>query len=392
MNIYSSASVTRHKQEGATLVLYMLGLVVIVGMAGLALDMGHAYINKSKLQNALDAAALSGAKILNDTQDVSQADTTALATFASNMNVAGLTPTVEYSSTLDPFVPGSVNPRYIRVKLSQQQFAPWFAEVLPGVGNTLTVGGSAVAGPSAPLGTDPGSQVCDIAPMMVCGDPTATSCTSDGCYGYTYGQEIVLKAGSQTNDAVGPGNYQLIQLDCGAGGACVRDNLAGAYGGCLTNDTSVTTKPGDTVGPTAQGFNTRFGIYNGPVSQADYPPDVVTTHPYTYGPYQDRLKNGPYDYSPVPTGIGVPQRRVMAVPFGDCSGTTNGQGDVTVMGFGCFFLTKPAQMGGDQQVYGEFVGDCKAAGTASENPPSESTVGSALYKIILYKDPDSTDS
>ena len=45
-------------QRGAVMVIVVAGLVAIIGMAGLALDLAHAYTNKTQLQNALDAAAL----------------------------------------------------------------------------------------------------------------------------------------------------------------------------------------------------------------------------------------------------------------------------------------------------------------------------------------------
>jgi hypothetical protein len=208
--------------------------------------------------------------------------------------------------------------------------------------------------------------------------------------------ETVLKTNAAaSNDwEVGPGNFQLIQLDCGPGGDCVREELSGGYSGCIESDT-VTTKPGNTVGPVAQGFNTRFGIYQGGMSSSEAPPDVVTHNEpgFWYDDYTDRTENGPHDYVPVDDGgTGVKQRRVMAIVFGDCSTSVNGQGEVPVLGLGCFFMTQPTSHAGNTQyVYGQFIEDCEAAGTIEENPPGPGT-GPALYKIILYKDPDSTDS
>ena len=53
--------------------------------------------------------------------------------------------------------------------------------------------------------------------------------------------------------------------------------MAGGGSVCRNVGENVQTKPGNTVGPASQGLNTRFGIYNGPVSASDYPPDLVTT-------------------------------------------------------------------------------------------------------------------
>jgi hypothetical protein len=277
----------------------------------------------------------------------------------------------------------------------------WLARILPGVGDSQTVAGTAVSGPSPPLGTGEEGEICDIAPMMVCGDPSDTDCSDGACYGYTIDDQVetVLKTNAEGSSdwEVGPGNFQLIQLDCGPGGACVRDELAGGYSGCIDSDT-VTTKPGNTVGPVAQGFNTRFGIYQGGMSSADAPPDAVVHsaadfwHDGAGDTYRGRIADENFDYTPVPDGIGVPNRRVLAIVFGDCSTTVNGQGEVPVLGLGCFFMTQPTSHSGNTQyVYGQFISECDADGTIEENPPGPGT-GPVLYKIILYKDPDSLDS
>lgn len=397
------------RERGAVLVLFTVGMLAIIAIAGLALDTGHAFLNKTRLQNALDAGALSGARTLSDSAGVIAAQASAFATFnrhlAGEMGAASPTvvPIVEFSATLIPFIPGAsnTNAKFIRLRVPNFSISVWLARVLPGVGNKLSIGGSAVAGPSAPLGSSPEDKICDIVPMMVCagaqpGGGYDTDCSDGSCFGYSVGasKEITLKTGSgNKNWDVGPGNFQLISLDCGPGASCVREALAGKYPGCAVNGQSVTTKPGNNVGPVAQGLNTRFGEYLGPMKNdaQNYPPDAVTfsSSGFWYGDYQARLKNGPYNYTPVEQGgTGVPKRRVVTVPLGNCTGATNGRGTVQVVGFGCFFLTRPAEQTGSQQVYGQFIDNCRATGEISENPGSSSSA----YKIVLYKDPDGGDS
>ena len=55
------------RERGAVMVLFVIALVAIIGAAGLALDSGHTMLNKTRLQNTVDAAALSGAKTLDQT-------------------------------------------------------------------------------------------------------------------------------------------------------------------------------------------------------------------------------------------------------------------------------------------------------------------------------------
>jgi hypothetical protein len=390
-------------QQGAVLPLMAIAMLVLIGMSGLALDLAHGYLDKTRLQNALDAAALSGAKVLNEGGTTVEAEDAAVATYnfhlEGDLARAGLTPVIAFSETLDPFSPGATEPdaRYIRARLANLPYTVWLARVLPGIGDQMSVGGSAVAGPSPPLGTGPAGEVCDIAPIMVCGDPADTDCSDGACFGYTMGsqEEIVLKthSGNSNDWEVGPGNFQLIQLDCGPGGACVREELAGGYSGCASTGESVTTKPGDTVGPTAQGFNTRFNIYQGAgMNPDDYPPDTVTysAPDFWHNDYATR----PADVTPLSDGgTGVPGRRILAVPFGECTGTTNGQGQVPVLGFGCFFMTQPtSHTGNTQEIYGQLIESCEANGTIAESPPAPGAGGPILYKIILYKDPDSRDS
>jgi hypothetical protein len=388
------------KQRGAALVVIAASLVVLVGVTGLAIDLGHAYLNLSRLQSAVDATALSAAKTLNDTQDTVRAQDDGQDTFQNflvgEMGSAGLNPVYQFSDNYFPFVPGGANPSYVRVRVSNFSMPVWLARVLPGVGNTQTVSTSAVAGPSPPLGTGPNGQACDLAPVVMCGDPAAdTDCSDGNCYGYNMGveEEVELKTNTASSNEweTGTGNFQLIQLGCGPGANCLRDALAGGATQCAFNENTVTTKPGNNVGPVAQGFNTRFGMYQGAgMNPSDYPPDTVTYNApgYWHSDYEYNMSTGNMDYYPIADGgIGVPHRRIMAVPFADCTGTANGQGEVEVLGFGCFFMTRPAShQGNTQSLYGQFIEDCAASGQSAENPGGPAG-GPILYKIILYKDP-----
>jgi hypothetical protein len=254
----------------------------------------------------------------------------------------------------------------------------WLARVLPGVDDTFSIGGSAVAGP-VPIGL---SRVCDIVPLSVCGDP--------GDYRVGGKEEIWLKSSSCS----GSGYYQLL-VGCGArGGNSLRAALAGTCSTC--SDGYMETEPGKKVGPVYQGLNTRFGIYQGSISSSEAPPDVVTDTDYDasgnyfwYDDYVARLKDGLWNNPPRPDGIGVPGRRIVVVPF--IKPPKGGRTEVEVVGYGCFFLTRPADHTGKQVVYGQFIERCEADGSIAQSPPA---TGSSfnLYKIVLYKDPTSPDS
>lgn len=54
------------EEKGSVMVMVVIALIVLIGFTGLVIDGGSAYLTKSRLQNAADAAALAGAQSLPD--------------------------------------------------------------------------------------------------------------------------------------------------------------------------------------------------------------------------------------------------------------------------------------------------------------------------------------
>ena len=63
-NISTYISKNKKKQDGVTLVLVAILLLLFIGFAALAIDVSHLYAVRNQLQNAADAGALAGARIL----------------------------------------------------------------------------------------------------------------------------------------------------------------------------------------------------------------------------------------------------------------------------------------------------------------------------------------
>ena len=411
----------QRQQRGITAVLVMIGLLALLAMVGLALDTGHVVLNKSRLQNTVDAAALAAAKVLDQTGSQPQATVAARSVFDLNAAdqpelsrvLSGANITVQYSNTLSPFTPGSAPANYVRVYANNFDMWTSFTSLV-GVNKTSTAA-TAVAGPSAPIG--PG-EACDLVPMMVCADIAAGAA---GNWGYNGNKVSLLKIASNAPSGVGPGNFQLIELG-GSGANIVRENLAGGYDGCLDSRGTVTTKPGNNVGPTTQGLNTRFGEYQGGgMNSTDYPPDKIITEPnpaldvaadgltvilqgggkkggsgtpvtnisqlsYSYSNYTANMAAGSYT-----NPSGKEKRRVVAVPVVNCSTMVNGHGTVPVVGLSCFFLLQKAvQKGNDNFVFGQYIAQCGAGGAPGPVPGPVS--GPGIYKIVLHNDPASPDS
>lgn len=423
MNITSKS---KTKQKGAVLALFTVAMVVLIAMAGLALDVSHAYIDKTRLQNLVDAAALRGAYTLLHSENDLTAESDALTSFGVDIEAEfgnSLTPEVWFSDSLANWAPyGATGPdssaRYVQVKMTGQNaynMPAWLTRVLGW--NTLPVGVSATAGPIA-------SSSCTLAPLIACGDPDAPCTDPDvTCYGFDRTQytqssggnppeECYLKgcsgnaesncnsdnvvagacgvqsggAAGSSNGDIGPGNFFTAALGC-TGASCLMDTFrADAQNSCEID--KVITEPGNMVGPVRMAYNTKFNEFNGPVNSTDWPPDKVVSE--TLGGttmFYDDYVVAPQDNFAL---TAVDDKRVMNIIIADCTGAGfNGRNTLDVLTIGCFFGTRKIQTGGGNEIviWGQFVSGRACGGDEISFNQTLDT-----QKIILYKDPDTGDS
>jgi Flp pilus assembly protein TadG len=423
-----------HRQKGVVLVLIAVGMLAIVAMGALALDVSHVLLNKSKLQNTVDMAALAGARALDDKGNsaaaVDAARVAAMDIFDANVEadgnneivgLAGSTSVkVQFSVTLEPFTAGATTgAEYVRVAVDPMTLPSWLMQVLPN-GGQKRVSASAVAGPSPTLGA-----ACDVVPLVIC----ALDIDAPPNYGYETDTITVLKSGSKTvcdSGEIGGGeqslggNFSLARLD-EPGIDEVRKNLAGGYEGCTELGAIVPTQPGDGAS-IAQGINVRLNKFDGPIKPGDYLPDVISEAlgqgngdpnnprielaenkscnleydgntitdpadlPFSYDDYLDRLSRDDFDHAPP---AGAFDRRNMAVLIADCGGNdNNGLTPLPIVGFGCFFLLQTMDQGGQEPMYGQFLKECNAKGVVGPEPVDNP----GPYIIQLYNDSTSKDS
>ena len=412
-----SLPASRHRQRGIALPLVAAAMLAMLAIVGLALDASHAMTNKTRLQNAVDAAALAAAKTYDQSASVIDGNAAALSLLGINADGAGnqelnaahdaneISVVVQWSETLDPFVSTGLGP-YVRV-IARNFATDASLSAILGI-TELDVGATAVAGPSPTID----NPVCNIAPMVVCAKDTS----DPDLFGFEANQLEVLKSAAGDPGDIGPGNFQLVRIDC-PGGDCVRDNMAGDYESCLSDGDTVETEPGNTVGPSVQGLNTRFGDYSGPGDLEIHPPDVVVGEPnppltyddasdtimqnnvpatdasinFNHADYAKQVSDGFFDpalwdYEPPE---GAFDRRILALPVASCAADESGQVSLDVVGFGCYFLLqRVTQKGNEAQIFGQFIEGCNAGGLPGPDPYS----GPGPYRIQLYKDPDSADS
>ncbi len=218
---------SQKQQKGLVLVLTTAALLALIGIAALAVDVNHALLNKTRLQNAVDAAALAAAIVMDDggTRDQgAAAANAALTTMAgasgnAEMDFTGSTIQIQFANdpTLFPSGGGDQSgyttseDSYIRVFASGYDLEDFFAGAF---GFNKDIAASAVAGPSSSIDI-----LTNVVPIAVCEGEDG------GANGYNIGQVYALKLADQNQSEMGSGNYQL--LDFGSGADTVREALAG---------------------------------------------------------------------------------------------------------------------------------------------------------------------
>ncbi|WOH39193.1 pilus assembly protein TadG-related protein [Thalassotalea fonticola] len=456
------------KQKGNILIMFTIGLFALIGLSALALDGGHLLLNNNRLQNYADASALNAAKTLDENKGHDEARLAVVKMLRRNLahNDAAeilaaldvtdsavtttsnqITPQllVEFSLLPDPFISTTeANARFVRVQISDLNLSNFLANIF-NFDKTISV--TALAGPSTAI------TYCfnDLVPMMVCGTPKdeIPAGLDPDLFGFEVGNLEVMKMDSNPDSQIGPGNFQLIKFEGSNGADDIRDAMAGGNDGAgemcfntpsedpdLVSDSEVPTETGNTVGPVAQGLNTRLGEYDGPMNQNRYLyprdpnacqgkrielddfgtpyvevdgvavpidtldgdgnslfyPEIYTHNNYVadnslLSPSCTDNETGDWDADPSDT-IAVPGRRIIRIVVGECTGDANGSNTVDFLGVGCFFLTQEtAQKGNESYVVGEFIENCTGNGW-----PSGDAEANGPHTLVLYHVPGSSDS
>ena len=230
----------RSRQGGVIAPLAAVAMLALLAVAGLATDASFVVLNKSRLQNIADSAALNAAKIVDDGGDQTDAENGVASSLTYSAGMAGnglfskdlraniLSVTTEFSETLDPFTDGSTGDEpFVRVTLTGFTLPTFLLRVLGR--NNFIVSASAVAGPSPKINYN----LCDVAPFIICphGQSVPDDCSDTGgeaWHGYNPKDVMVLKYGATQNSGdLEGGNYHLAQLPGASGCADVRDEAAG---------------------------------------------------------------------------------------------------------------------------------------------------------------------
>jgi Flp pilus assembly protein TadG len=180
-------------QRGQALVVTVVFMTVLVGMAALAIDVGHWYHTQRKLQAVADSAALAAAQDL----PTSTATATATANAYAKQN-GGALASVSFSTR------DATNDT---ITVKAQTTAPGFFAKLFNI-DSVTVRTTAAARSSAP------SKAMHIAPITIGGDNPKLLCGA-ACYGQTTSL-VALPTGSYGGNYT---NFQLVDLSRNGGKA-----------------------------------------------------------------------------------------------------------------------------------------------------------------------------
>jgi Flp pilus assembly protein TadG len=385
-------------EKGAILFIVAACMVVLLGFMGLAIDLGHAYNNKSLLQNMADACALAGGSALNATPaGIALAETRArdaannlsnktefsakavtipasAVTFSISLNGPWLARAAAEDAAVAPTI------RFVKVDVPPQTSEVVFAKIIPGIPASLSFGAEAVAG-QWPLqevcrGLDPFSPVRrDSGPYA---DDPPNPLALPGDYGYVRGQVYELRlspgnsgknCGEQGIPGCVTGNFGFADVDnCGSSNSCLQDAIVnGSIGTCVgTGPTALPAVPGDRGITIINALQDRFDLDTGALG--DYPV------------YDNTITPGYADFKHDYVAATTTKKRMLKVSFNDGNIPT-GAGTYTVGGFGCFFMaSRPIVSPPSSAICLMFVGSCGENGAWTPTPTAPS-----ITKLVLYK-------
>lgn len=409
------------REDGAVAIIVALVIAVLFAIGGVALDLGHLFVNKTELQNAADACALAAAGQLTCDPAAQTgcgatgqpacapcpasflADAEAAGMFVARRNTSDFQKkavTIEANdilfhteigpneSYLSRAAGANPNSKFVRCVARSAPINAWLMQASAKVDPT-TVRAAAVATLA------PGQTACNAAPIGICAKAAPAP-----SYGYTVGEWILGKFNqANTGDAL-EGNFRWVDFTPNAGGTDeLRDQLLGKNAVCDIRVGNDIREEGNKQGA-KDAWNTRFGIYpkGGKPSPAEAPPDrtgfaypsteagnVIGIGQSAYASYRTKqdvhapFNEMQYGGAKVSTGstatltsqehleLGA-DRRLIAVPLLQCD---QSPATVKILSMGCVLMLNPMSNGANGDLYMEWRGlasspgsPCRSAGVA----------------------------
>lgn len=405
-------------QGGGIAIIVALSLLVLVGFAGLVLDLGRLYVNKSELQTAADACALAAAAELScDAAQPGVCTAAHLQRAESSGKLAGERNTRDFQnnavsialsdirfSTL--FAPNSTylasgsadpNSKFAMCIARATGIVPWFMGVM-GAGP-----GSVSATAVATL--QPSQNFCSLVPLGLC---------QSGAGSYTPGQWLSSNFTTGGSGEEIEGSFRWVDFTPNAGGSNeIRDQLAGTDQVCNLTIGSDIEQAGVHQGAKSA-YNTRFGMYpNGAnaYTAQTAPPDrtgyaypnkapgspVIDIGTSALADFLARQNAGdPFtdsEYGVSGPGGNIPgnpsgsathlasgaERRLVTVPIVDCTAGNI----VPIISMACVLMLNPMSNGASGTIYLEYIGLADAIDTPCHTSGTPGTSGGPFVPTLV---------
>jgi Flp pilus assembly protein TadG len=348
------------EDSGVVLVFTALILLVLIGAAALAIDLGRLYVARQRAQNVADASALAGGLFLtgNTTGETASANAANRCAESNNESLTGSdginnwpvkNPLTDELGVQVTFPTSVTKDDGTTVSLTEGQAIRVDAKVPVeyGFGAALGYTGREVSA----------SAVVTMSEIETIDDPlfpmTVTSSQMwdpDGNPIIGPGDLQVLKVVSWRDNPIGPGNFGAISFPGDSGGGDYRDRVAGTHKDPvrITVPMYVDTLPGNKIGPTDQGMKER-----------------LKGDSYTFESWKAT-------YDPA-TGYFAETSRLVLIPIIDPEAGLSGHKEVEVIGFAAFFIE--TWDGKQSQVTGHFMQALSVGDAIHWNPFGSFTSG-----------------
>lgn len=371
----------RGMQGGTVAIVVAIALIAMVGIVGLALDLGKLYVVRAELQNAADACALAAVHSLNGatTRQLEIAEAAGLTTGLRHKvqfqkNIVGLNQNVSITfaeriegpwllkNALGPGDPGVLRMRHARCTVTESDMETWFIHVLnalPGVAiGTQQVGVSAVASLR-------NAQTTCAIPVAICAEQLTASTP--------VGQWL---AGASSPSDETTSNFHWVELNPDTKSSSTRDiaDMLTSDGACELPATGMEVGVAGARLGLFTAWNTRFGIYQGAAHSAQENPPDLSGYAYTTLTWpaaadgsrsnafldfiSKRSSNVPYQgdaLTGLVTGSGPGMRTTLAsygslrrlapAPVVNCNEIHNGTHKAPIQYWACMFMLHPINRG-----------------------------------------------
>lgn len=402
------------KQSGAVAIIIAIAIPILIGIAGLALDLGKLFITKTELQNAVDACALSAANELTGVAtQLTSAETAGKlignlnkAYFQSSANNIS---SVTFSDTLDgayfPNGSASANTKFVKCTATKSNIANFLIQVLnvmPGV--KMSAQQSVAASAVATLA--PGQTTCAV-PIGICSTAVATATKGTWITG------VLSPPGPGSDpDLSLTGSFKWIDFTPPSGGASELAGILSGSGVCALPPAGTTVGESGFKASLRNDYNTRFGLQQGGANGVpDYTgfsyfpagttPVAVNTDVYTNF-VSNRASNIAYQ-GDTASGISLSggtkisnsaylaangsNRRVIVAPVVDCAALAGPGSTTKVISYACILLLHPIQTQGSTnfKMYFEYLGKANAVSYCNQTGLTGSSASSGPLVSALVQ-------